>query len=226
MGFRFRRSIKLVPGVRFNFSSGGVSASFGGKGFRTTIGTSGKRTTVSLPGTGLSYSVQSRRNKKTKKQPADANTAEALALAEPPLATLQSHGNWYVHLNEEARGPFTAEVLYQALAQGTLSNQDWVWRKGLADWIRISNEPTFAAPIQKLRTAPIQKVNAGRWNVRKAFLVTLALTVVAATINYKSVLDHWAILSTPDFLASMCGRLLGLPIIIVVIAGVRNFYQR
>lgn len=57
MGFRFqfRRSIKILPGVRWNISKGGSSLTFGGRGFRHTISKRGARTTVGIPGTGLSY---------------------------------------------------------------------------------------------------------------------------------------------------------------------------
>jgi TonB family protein len=53
--FQFRRSIKILPGVRWNISKGGSSFTFGGRGFRHTIGKRGARTTVGIPGTGLSY---------------------------------------------------------------------------------------------------------------------------------------------------------------------------
>jgi hypothetical protein len=56
MGFRFRRSIRLLPGVRLNFSKGGVSASVGKRGATVNVGKRGVRATVGLPGTGLSYS--------------------------------------------------------------------------------------------------------------------------------------------------------------------------
>ena len=53
--FRFRRSIKLFPGVRWNFGSKSSSLSIGGRGAHYTFGTAGSRTTVGIPGTGLSY---------------------------------------------------------------------------------------------------------------------------------------------------------------------------
>lgn len=53
--FRFRRSVKLFPGVRWNIGKKSSSLSFGGKGAHYTVGTSGSRTTVGIPGTGLSY---------------------------------------------------------------------------------------------------------------------------------------------------------------------------
>ena len=62
MGFRLRRSARLGP-LRFNFSSGGLSSiSVGGRGasFNIPVNRSGgPRTTVGLPGTGLSWSVES-----------------------------------------------------------------------------------------------------------------------------------------------------------------------
>jgi hypothetical protein len=60
MGFRFRKSIKIAPGVRFNLGKKSSSFSFGGRGVRHTISSSGRRTTtVGIPGTGLSYSHSS-----------------------------------------------------------------------------------------------------------------------------------------------------------------------
>ena len=56
MGFlRFRRSIKLFPGLRWNIGKKSSSLSIGGRGAHYTVGTSGSRTTVGIPGTGLSY---------------------------------------------------------------------------------------------------------------------------------------------------------------------------
>jgi hypothetical protein len=55
MGFRFRRSLRLFPGVRLNFGKRGVSALVGVRGAHVTVGRTGVRTTVGIPGTGVSY---------------------------------------------------------------------------------------------------------------------------------------------------------------------------
>ncbi|RXT51202.1 hypothetical protein B6S44_21600 [Bosea sp. Tri-44] len=55
MGFRFRRSVRLFPGVRLNFSLSGVSVSAGVPGAMINIGPRGSRLTMGLPGTGISY---------------------------------------------------------------------------------------------------------------------------------------------------------------------------
>jgi Protein of unknown function (DUF4236) len=55
MGFRFRRSIKLLPGVRPNLGKRGILASIGASGPQVTFGRTGTRATVGLPGSGPSY---------------------------------------------------------------------------------------------------------------------------------------------------------------------------
>ena len=55
MGFRFHRSIKIIPGVRLNLSKSGLSTSFGVPGYRVNYGARGRTKTVGIPGTGLSW---------------------------------------------------------------------------------------------------------------------------------------------------------------------------
>ena len=56
MGLRYRKSIKILPGVRVNFGLKSTSISLGGRGFRTTYSSTGRVTrSVGIPGTGLSY---------------------------------------------------------------------------------------------------------------------------------------------------------------------------
>lgn len=57
MGFRFRKSIKLLPGLKINLTHKGISsATIGKPGASLNIGKTGTRTTVGIPGSGLSYS--------------------------------------------------------------------------------------------------------------------------------------------------------------------------
>jgi hypothetical protein len=55
MGFRFRRSIKIAPGIRLNVSKSGVSTSIGKRGATINISEKGAKATVGIPGTGISY---------------------------------------------------------------------------------------------------------------------------------------------------------------------------
>jgi len=57
MGLRFRKSIKLLPGVRLNVGLKSASISLGGRGVTYNLGSKGSRVTVGIPGSGLSYST-------------------------------------------------------------------------------------------------------------------------------------------------------------------------
>jgi hypothetical protein len=58
MGFRFRKRIKLFPGLHLNISKQGYSVSVGENGLTTNISRKGLRETVSAPGTGLSFQTK------------------------------------------------------------------------------------------------------------------------------------------------------------------------
>lgn len=56
MGWRFRRSVKIAPGVRLNLGSKSWGISTGTRGFRISSNTkSGTQVSAGIPGTGLSY---------------------------------------------------------------------------------------------------------------------------------------------------------------------------
>lgn len=55
MAWRFRKSIKVIPGVRINLSSRGISTTIGGRGASVNISGRGTYFNASIPGTGLSY---------------------------------------------------------------------------------------------------------------------------------------------------------------------------
>lgn len=60
MGVRFRRSIKLAPGVRLNVTKTGFGVTAGGKAARYSVHSSGRRTVgLGLPGTGTYYQQSS-----------------------------------------------------------------------------------------------------------------------------------------------------------------------
>jgi hypothetical protein len=54
MSFRFRKSFRIVPGVRINVSTSGVSTTLGPRGMSVTTGRRGTFLTAGFPGTGVS----------------------------------------------------------------------------------------------------------------------------------------------------------------------------
>lgn len=57
MGWRFRKRIKIAPGVNLNVSKNGVSTTIGGKGASINVGKNGTYLNTGIPGTGI-YSRQ------------------------------------------------------------------------------------------------------------------------------------------------------------------------
>lgn len=53
MGFRFRRSIRIAPGLRLNLSTRGIGLSAGVRGLRVGLGPRGPYVSAGIPGTGL-----------------------------------------------------------------------------------------------------------------------------------------------------------------------------
>ena len=65
MGFRFRKTLGKGP-LKMTVSKSGIGYSVGSKGFRVTKKAGGgTRTTASIPGTGISYTSDSKKGKKT-----------------------------------------------------------------------------------------------------------------------------------------------------------------
>jgi endonuclease YncB( thermonuclease family) len=57
MAFRFRKSVRIAPGIRINLAGKSASVRVGPKGLGYTVSTTGtKRLTASIPGTGIAYS--------------------------------------------------------------------------------------------------------------------------------------------------------------------------
>jgi Protein of unknown function (DUF4236) len=83
MGWRFRRSWRVVPGVRFNFGLKSASVSFGPRGLHYTVGTRGSRVTAGIPGTGLFWtqnlSGATRPQRGTQNRPSTGATAQPQA---------------------------------------------------------------------------------------------------------------------------------------------------
>ena len=77
---RYRRSVKLGPGLRLNASKRGMSLTFGPRGYHHTISTSGRRTTtVGVPGTGLYWQEsQSARRPSERSVPATRQAGRAV----------------------------------------------------------------------------------------------------------------------------------------------------
>lgn len=53
MSIRFRRTVKIAPGVRLNIGKKNVSVRIGGRGYGLTVGSAGTTVSAGIPGTGV-----------------------------------------------------------------------------------------------------------------------------------------------------------------------------
>lgn len=86
MGLRFRKSVKIAPGVKVNLNKKSTSVTFGGKGVHRTISSTGKKTTsVGLPGSGAYYTTSSGGTSGTNKKKVSSSSGHEYN-ATPPQA--------------------------------------------------------------------------------------------------------------------------------------------
>ena len=75
MAIRFRKSIKLMPGVRVSLSKSGISGSLGVNGARVSVNSKGQvRGTAGISGTGLSSTTMLNSKSKSKSKKSDEDT--------------------------------------------------------------------------------------------------------------------------------------------------------
>ncbi|OCL86268.1 DUF4236 domain-containing protein [Arcobacter porcinus] len=67
MALRFRKSIKILPGIRVNISSKGTSLNVGPRGSSISIGKQGVYSNTSIPGIGISFRKKISNNIKTER---------------------------------------------------------------------------------------------------------------------------------------------------------------
>lgn len=72
MALRFRRTLKIAPGVRLNLTKTGMSARVGPRGAGVTVGTSGTTVSAGIPGSGLHVSKKLPRRRKIATSEAEA----------------------------------------------------------------------------------------------------------------------------------------------------------
>jgi tetratricopeptide (TPR) repeat protein len=111
MPFRFRKSIKVMPGVRMTVSKSGIGASVGGRGARYSVHSSGRRTaSVGIPGTGLGYTKTTSGGAK-KSAPSTAPAQEVPPAPKP--------GFFAPKVEKELYKAFTATDLTRIVETGT-----------------------------------------------------------------------------------------------------------
>lgn len=108
MGFRFRKSVKIAPGIKLNLSKSGGSLSIGGRGATVNISSRGVRSTYSIPGTGLSYVTQTSSNRSQKYN--DQNLSNRSAYKELLRQQKEQEKQKLLQEAEESYSAFQAKI--------------------------------------------------------------------------------------------------------------------
>jgi hypothetical protein len=106
MPWRFRRSVKILPGVRANIGKKGASVTIGGRGLKATVGHGKVRQTIGIPGTGVSYTST---NTSSRKRSASACCPLALLLL--PFFAIEGISKWLMS------SPLTANIAERDLKE-------------------------------------------------------------------------------------------------------------
>lgn len=86
MGLRFRRSLKIAPGLKLNLNKKSASITAGKRGAHFTANSKGKKTTsIGIPGTGLSYVKTSGGNTPAKKAKTSSSSVVNISAEEESM---------------------------------------------------------------------------------------------------------------------------------------------
>lgn len=145
MGFRFRKSIPIGKHFRINLSKSGIGYSCGVKGTRFTKTANGKnRTTLSVPGTGISYTTESKAHA-SKKKPVKKNTVNRKATSAKPQTPQTLGAKNTSASNTPTNGSFNI-VSFKA------AHPVWFWIIAISIW-------PISLSIWFLKTENIKKLN-------------------------------------------------------------------
>jgi hypothetical protein len=89
VGFRFRKSIRIAPGIRINVGARGISTTLGPSGASVNVGPNGTYANIGIPGTGFSSRTR-----------LDASEHHATPMMEGflPAAVKQGSSTWVLTL--------------------------------------------------------------------------------------------------------------------------------
>jgi Protein of unknown function (DUF4236) len=121
MGFRFRRSIRLAPGLRLNVGRRGVSLSAGVRGASMSFGSRGTYNNVGIPGTGMSFR-QRVGGSTSRPRPMTRNTDESVTLS--VTIHLDDQGN--VEFRDSTGNPLPESLVRQAKRQQGENIRQWL----------------------------------------------------------------------------------------------------
>ena len=142
MGFRFRKTITLAPGLRLNLGTRGASLSAGPRGASVTFGRNGVFGNVGIPGTGISY--RTRLDERQGRLPPSGGSSEDPYV--PMTAKVLDDGS--VMVADLDGNPMPKEMRVIALRRNGPAVLDMLQRRAddLNAWFAKMSSPHFDTP--------------------------------------------------------------------------------
>lgn len=158
---------------------------------------------------------------------------------------------WHVIIDGKEQGPLTKAQVLEYLRHGMLAGSDLIWRPGFPDWKSVSQIGDFWQPPKRtsirpsvqsrtlVQSAPehvpepdrIDAPSAGeKWSVWKSANVGLLVSAFILLLQIGTgrgfELANYAHTASAATVSNLIGRILGVPLIFVFIAVVRNLLNR
>lgn len=144
-------------------------------------------------------------------------TSSGFAAQQPPHPL---DGEWYVNIQSETYGPFTGHVIKGMIADGRISPETDVLRKGSQDWTDASADRALAALFKNHLPAPLPRATAAA----SAGLVSAGqgATVVQVTNNLAPERPSPILIEDGPAAPKSAGTALLLSIVIVGLGQIYN----
>jgi hypothetical protein len=198
MSIRFRKSIKLAPGIRWNISSGGASWTFGPRGASVNVGKRGTFLNSGIPGTGLSSRSQLGASRSRSTSSSGSTTTIPLTVGISDDGTL--------YFQDREGNPVTDNVVETAKKQNRAAIQGLIERKceeinaqveglGKIHWDTpdCNIRPSFEAPDFEVNApvAPVFKKPGFFERLFKSRLKRIEASNEALRLSYELQLETW-----------------------------------
>ncbi len=85
---------------------------------------------------------------------------EATRVMQAPAASLSTDPTWTVNLSDEDQLDMTEAEILAGWRDGRVTDDAYVWREGMEEWLPILESPELSAAIRSLdATKPVQATN-------------------------------------------------------------------
>lgn len=192
MGFRFRKSVKVAPGVRLNLGKKSAGISVGVKGAGVSINSkTGITSHVSIPGTGLSYTEKSHKKSRLSGEMALGKTSNDGSIDEPLTLFLEKDA--LASLNNEALLSYFD--LVSAHAEKVKVGDDALYGERLKVELSLIGEECRKRTIEPQKENPIKRFFNSPWFLLCMFFLFIALVVLTTMMEWYVFAGIYLVLS-------------------------------